>query len=83
MPIPPVVIKCYKYVDAHRQQYIEELQKIVAIPNISSDISARCHLSSLIKWMITRLKNLGFVVELRETGKYTPDGHAVTVRTES
>lgn len=79
MPIPPQVVKCYKYADTQRKRYIDELREIVAIPGISTDPKFHKQLSLLIEWVESRLKDLGFEVELQEMGTYTPEGMESTV----
>ena len=76
MPIPPQVIKCYKYIDNEKSNYVDELKSIVAIAGISgkSEPKFQKQLSLLIEWLEDRLKGLGFSVELREMGSYTPKG---------
>ncbi|XP_058802620.1 cytosolic non-specific dipeptidase-like [Phymastichus coffea] len=60
MPIPPDLVKCYKYLDLNSQNHIEELRKLVNVPNVSADPYAKDHLSALVRWISKRLKNLGF-----------------------
>jgi acetylornithine deacetylase/succinyl-diaminopimelate desuccinylase-like protein len=69
MPIPPEVVKCYKYIDSQRKNYIEELRQIVKIPNVSSDPSAKADLTKIIQWMYHRLKQLGFQTKLIESDR--------------
>ncbi|KAJ8686953.1 hypothetical protein QAD02_022747 [Eretmocerus hayati] len=66
MPIPSEVVSCFKYVDLNVKSYIQELEQIVKIPNVSSDLEASSHLEDLVKWLIARLKQLGFTVQIRE-----------------
>ena len=66
MPIPPHIVSCYKYIDAHTKQYIEELRQIVKIANVSSDPDAKTQLGALIRWMSNRIKGLGFNIILKE-----------------
>ncbi|XP_015597191.1 cytosolic non-specific dipeptidase [Cephus cinctus] len=80
MPIPPDLVKVYKYVDTQRERYIQELRSIVSIESISSNINLRCKISLIIKWMATRLKKLGFKVQLLEIGKYIPERHNKEVK---
>lgn len=66
MPIPPEVVKCYKHIDSRSKSYIEELRRIVKIPNVSSDPDAKDHLAALIQWMTARLRQLGFSTLLKQ-----------------
>lgn len=66
MPIPPDVVRCYKYIDSNSKTFIDELKQLVEIPNVSSDVNSKNHLSTLVNWMFTRLENLGFKVDLKQ-----------------
>lgn len=65
MPIPEEVVKCYKYIDSHVKDYVDELKEIVRVPNISSDADAKKPINDLIKWMSDKLKSLGFTILLK------------------
>ncbi|XP_001603718.1 cytosolic non-specific dipeptidase-like [Nasonia vitripennis] len=75
MPIPPDVVKCYKHIDTCSKKYVNELKQIVKIPNVSSDPDAKNHLSTLIKWMSSRMKQLGFNILLKQPYHETYKGH--------
>lgn len=80
MPIPPQVVKCYKYIDSQEKIFIEELRELVAIPSISSNPKARSNVDFAIKWMQARLLRTGFTVELKGVGSYVPDGETTAVK---
>ena len=79
MPIPPDVVKCYKYIDYNKKKYVEELRKIVGIPTISSNTKAHKQIHALTRWLESRLKKLGFEVSLKEVGNYMPPGQTEKV----
>ncbi|XP_043275021.1 cytosolic non-specific dipeptidase-like isoform X2 [Venturia canescens] len=79
--IPPHIVKCFKYIDAQKKKYVQELREIVAIPGISNDPQSYKELSSMIEWMEERLKGLGFHVDLKDVGNYTPEDSDSSVRT--
>ncbi|XP_011503237.1 PREDICTED: cytosolic non-specific dipeptidase-like [Ceratosolen solmsi marchali] len=66
MPIPPDVVKCFKYIDLQSKNFIEELRQIIKIPNVSSNPVAKGDLITMIYWMSNRLKQLGFQTQLKE-----------------
>lgn len=65
----------YRFIDEHKQEYINNLREAVAIKSVSSWPDHRNEIVKMMKWAETKLKNLGVATELVDIGKQAlPNG---------
>ncbi|EZA56255.1 hypothetical protein DMN91_009981 [Ooceraea biroi] len=78
LPLPPALEKLNKYIDEHKQEYINNLKEAVAIKSVSAWPDYRDDVVKMMKWAEAKLKNLGATTELADVGKQTlPDGSQI------
>ncbi|XP_012533231.1 cytosolic non-specific dipeptidase [Monomorium pharaonis] len=69
MALPPVLKNLFKYIDEHKQEYIDNLREAIAIKSVSAWPDHRDEVIEMMKWAEVRLKNLGATTELADIGK--------------
>jgi len=75
---PVFFIFFYRYIDEHKQDYINNLKEAVAIKSVSAWPDHRNEVVKMIKWAEAKMKNLGATTELADIGKQTlPDGSEI------
>ncbi|KAH0947724.1 hypothetical protein HN011_009282 [Eciton burchellii] len=68
----------HRYIDEHKQDYINNLKEAVAIKSVSAWPDHRNEVVKMIKWTEAKMKNLGATTELADIGKQTlPDGSEI------
>lgn len=67
-----------RYIDEHKQEYINNLKEAVAIKSVSAWPDHRDEIVKMMKLAEVKLKNLGATTELVDVGKQTlPDGSEI------
>lgn len=61
----------YRYIDEHKQEYINNLKEAVAIKSVSAWPDHRDEIIKMMKWAEAKLKNLGATTELVDIGQQT------------
>lgn len=61
----------HRYIDGHKQEYIDNLREAVAIKSVSAWPDHRDEIIKMMKWAEVKLKNLGATTELADIGKQT------------
>ncbi|XP_056642202.1 cytosolic non-specific dipeptidase isoform X3 [Diorhabda sublineata] len=75
MDLPQPLTKLFKYIEEHRDEYIENLRQAVAIQSVSAWPHKRGEIKKQLEWAAKKLINLGASAELRDIGMQTlPDG---------
>lgn len=68
----------YRYIDEHKQEYINNLGEAIAIKSVSAWADHRDQIVKMMKWAEVKLKNLGVTTELADIGKQLlPDGSEI------
>ncbi|KAF5307829.1 hypothetical protein FQR65_LT18329 [Abscondita terminalis] len=68
MEIPKTLKNVFMLFQRCKSGYIEELRDIVAIPSMSSSITHRHHLNTMVQWMAARLRKIGVEVSFIDLG---------------
>lgn len=67
-----------RYIEEHKQEYIDNLKEAVAIKSVSAWADHRDEVVKMVKWTEVKLKNLGATTELADVGKQAlPDGSEI------
>lgn len=67
-----------RYIDEHKQEYIDNLKEAVAIKSVSAWADNRDEVIKMMKWAEVKLKNLGATTELANVGTQTlPDSRVI------
>ncbi|XP_029669410.1 cytosolic non-specific dipeptidase [Formica exsecta] len=78
MELPSALKTLFKYIDEHKQEYINNLKEAVAIKSVSAWPDHRDEIVKMMKLAEVKLKNLGATTELVDVGKQTlPDGSEI------
>ncbi|XP_070169255.1 cytosolic non-specific dipeptidase [Polyergus mexicanus] len=78
MELPSPLKTLFKYIDEHKQEYINNLKEIVAIKSVSAWPDHRDEIVKMMKLAEVKLKNLGATTELVDIGKQTlPDSSEI------
>lgn len=76
--IPAPLQEMFKYIDAHKAEYIEILREAVAIQSVSASPEKRGEVRRMMEWCEERLQKFGARTDMRELGKQTlPDGSTI------
>lgn len=69
-----VVFRYSRYIDEHKQEYINNLKEAVAIKSVSAWPDHRNDVIKMMKWAEVKFKELGASTELADIGKQTLPG---------
>lgn len=58
-----------RFIDSHKDQYIDVLREAVSIRSVSAEPEARSEVIRMVKWSAQKLTDLGVAVELRKIGE--------------
>ncbi len=71
---------CFRHVEAHRAEYINNLKDAVAIKSVSAWPDTRPDITTMINWTVDKLKAIGTTIELADVGEQTlPDGRKLAL----
>lgn len=59
----------FSYIDENKQKFIKNLDDAVAIKSVSAWPDVRPEIVRMVKWVATRLEQLGATTELKDIGK--------------
>ncbi|XP_076869326.1 cytosolic non-specific dipeptidase [Brachyhypopomus gauderio] len=69
-----------RYVDTHKEEYVQALREWVAVESDSSDITKRSELHRMMELVVEKLQHLGGKVEMVDIGmQELPDGSTVAL----
>ncbi|PSN44883.1 Cytosolic non-specific dipeptidase [Blattella germanica] len=69
MSIPQAIQNIYRYIEAHKAPYIQNLRDAVAIPSVSAAPSRRDDCIRMMRWTEKMFRKLGAETELCDIGK--------------
>ena len=69
MAVPSVLQKLFKYIDDHKEKYVETLKEAVAIKSVSGWPDHRDDTIEMVHWTAKRLKDLGVDVSICDVGE--------------
>lgn len=76
--LPAPLSQLFSYIDGHKSDYINNLRDAVAIKSVSAWPDHRDEIVKMVKWVETKLKELGATTELADVGmQKLPDGREI------
>jgi len=58
-----------RYIDAHKKDFISNLDEAVAIRSVSAWPETRSEIVKMVKWVAEKVEKLGGTTELKDVGK--------------
>ncbi|KAJ9577990.1 hypothetical protein L9F63_025147 [Diploptera punctata] len=78
MSVPQALQTIYRYIEAHKPSYVQNLREAVAIPSVSAAPSRRDDCIRMMRWTEKEFRKIGAETELCDIGKQDqPNGSSI------